>query len=125
MSCHICIEPFSIADKVAIPLHQTCDHYFHEKCIKAWLKRNNTCPCCRNQYIVTPEVEDTRKSIFDLLLKAFHDEKNTNRDRLKAAQFCQVHGVVNLDNNDITDDSREDEDDNKTMSIRSTVDLAV
>ncbi len=124
LSCHICIEPFSIADKVSIPLHRTCDHNFHEKCIKAWLKRNNTCPCCRNQYIITPEVKETRKSIFALLSKAFHNEKHTNRDRLKAAQFCQVHGIVILENNDIKDDSRKDEYDSKTVSLRSTEDLA-
>ncbi|RXH95736.1 hypothetical protein DVH24_008236 [Malus domestica] len=26
-----------------------CNHYFHAKCIDEWLRRNATCPVCRNQ----------------------------------------------------------------------------
>lgn len=28
-----------------------CEHLFHEKCIKQWIRQNNSCPICRNTVI--------------------------------------------------------------------------
>ena len=43
--CAICLEIFSIGDKVS---YLPCLHYFHSSCIKNWLKIKNKCPYCNN-----------------------------------------------------------------------------
>ena len=43
--CAICLEIFSIGDKVS---YLPCPHYFHSSCIKNWLKIKNKCPYCNN-----------------------------------------------------------------------------
>lgn len=44
--CVICKEEMGIGrDVCELP----CQHLFHWKCILPWLKKRNTCPCCRFQ----------------------------------------------------------------------------
>lgn len=40
--CSICLE-----DGYMVKL--SCDHVFHEDCIKKWLHHKNTCPLCRQE----------------------------------------------------------------------------
>lgn len=118
MICYICLDPYSIADKVAIPKHQSCDHIFHKKCITNWLIRQNSCPCCRHPYINIANKDDTS----NLLCKTLFSQQDCCS--WKSAQFCQIHGVVHPP----TDDRNKDESDveeSKTISIHSTVDLSV
>lgn len=45
--CVICKENFKINDLIIrLPF---CFHYFHEECALYWLRKNNTCPCCRKE----------------------------------------------------------------------------
>ena len=47
--CSICINDFSMRDKVKkLPL---CQHPFHEKCIDIWLKRSRECPLCKRSAV--------------------------------------------------------------------------
>mgnify|MGYP001191163556 FL=1 len=46
--CTICLEPFRKQNAVII---LSCDHKFHENCIKLWLNKNNSCPLCRENII--------------------------------------------------------------------------
>ncbi|CAN4118933.1 unnamed protein product [Withania somnifera] len=44
--CVICKEDMKLGRNVCkLP----CEHLFHWKCILPWLKKTNTCPCCRFQ----------------------------------------------------------------------------
>ncbi len=44
--CNICLENFD--PDCSILMLNTCEHYFHELCIKRWLVcENNKCPICR------------------------------------------------------------------------------
>ena len=43
--CAICLEIFSIGNKIS---YLPCFHYFHSSCIKNWLKIKNKCPFCNN-----------------------------------------------------------------------------
>ena len=43
--CVICLEVFSIGDKVS---YLPCFHYFHSFCIKNWIRIKNKCPFCNN-----------------------------------------------------------------------------
>ena len=42
--CSICLEPFHKKNSIII---LSCDHKFHENCIKLWLNKDNSCPLCR------------------------------------------------------------------------------
>nr|GEU31696.1 hypothetical protein [Tanacetum cinerariifolium] len=53
-TCPICIEEFLGQQKI-IQLTK-CKHIFHNKCILAWLSKNNrTCPLCREVLRPTPD----------------------------------------------------------------------
>ncbi len=44
--CNICMETFVAGQfKRCLP---NCKHLFHKKCIDKWLKKNASCPICRN-----------------------------------------------------------------------------
>lgn len=47
--CSICLEDFTLKEKV---INLACNHFYHEKCIKEWFKKQNTCPLCQ-QLVVT------------------------------------------------------------------------
>lgn len=42
--CVICLNNIHIGKKKL-----KCGHTFHKKCIKTWLKDENTCPICRKE----------------------------------------------------------------------------
>tara|TARA_Y100000389_G_scaffold186799_1_gene207562 strand:- start:248 stop:700 length:453 start_codon:yes stop_codon:yes gene_type:complete len=42
--CSICLDEF-IENETLFQLD--CHHYYHEKCLKGWLKNNRNCPICR------------------------------------------------------------------------------
>ena len=46
--CSICLETYLKDDKICI---LQCEHTFHEKCIKEWLKNNESCPNCRENIL--------------------------------------------------------------------------
>jgi len=46
--CSICLENYKINDKI---INLNCNHKFHKDCLKLWIKKNNTCPQCRENII--------------------------------------------------------------------------
>ncbi|KAL6174845.1 hypothetical protein ACLB2K_051490 [Fragaria x ananassa] len=45
-TCPICLEEYQAKETIrTIP---ECNHYFHANCVDKWLKKNPTCPLCRN-----------------------------------------------------------------------------
>ena len=45
IKCGICLEIFSIGDKIS---YLPCFHFFHSSCIKSWIRIKNKCPFCKN-----------------------------------------------------------------------------
>ena len=43
--CAICLEIFSIGNKIS---YLPCTHYFHSSCIKNWIRIKIKCPLCKN-----------------------------------------------------------------------------
>ena len=41
----VCLQEF-LAEELAVRL--PCSHAFHEDCVRTWLKKQHTCPTCRN-----------------------------------------------------------------------------
>ncbi|CAG9326234.1 unnamed protein product [Blepharisma stoltei] len=50
-SCSICAVEYSEKDKIIV---MECDprHFFHEECIKRWLRINSNCPICRTPFLM-------------------------------------------------------------------------
>ena len=47
--CNICMDNFVYRQyKRTLP---KCNHTFHKKCIDSWLKKNSSCPICRQEYL--------------------------------------------------------------------------
>ena len=46
--CSICLEKYKLNDKI---ISLPCSHSFHKDCLNLWLKKNNTCPQCRENII--------------------------------------------------------------------------
>jgi hypothetical protein len=46
-TCVICMDTYMKGDKInGLP---QCSHYFHAKCINAWLVGSHDCPVCRSK----------------------------------------------------------------------------
>lgn len=45
-TCPICLGTYK--SKETLRTIPECNHYFHANCIDEWLRRNTTCPLCRN-----------------------------------------------------------------------------
>ncbi len=58
--CNICFEPVPPGAENKTE----CGHTFHCGCLLKWLKKNNTCPCCRSQLYDKP----TRTDDFDRVM---------------------------------------------------------
>ena len=47
--CSICLMPFYEGDSSENVVKTTCNHFFHEKCLKEWLAKKSRCPLCRGR----------------------------------------------------------------------------
>lgn len=45
-TCSICLGEYQ--PKETIRTIPECNHYFHASCVDKWLRKNPTCPLCRN-----------------------------------------------------------------------------
>lgn len=43
-TCTICQDEFKLGQTCTM---MPCEHHYHEKCLKIWLKQENCCPLCR------------------------------------------------------------------------------
>ncbi|CAN8286157.1 unnamed protein product [Cochlearia groenlandica] len=51
-TCSICLCEYKEAEMMR--MMPECKHYFHLSCLDTWLKRNGSCPVCRNSPLPTP-----------------------------------------------------------------------
>ena len=50
-TCEICLEDAQEGEEVASSSNKDCIHEFHGNCIRQALRRQQTCPCCRRDYL--------------------------------------------------------------------------
>jgi hypothetical protein len=53
--CIICLEPILSSEFCLL----SCNHYYHENCIKEWYKKSTFCPLCSRNIILS------NRTIFD------------------------------------------------------------
>tara|TARA_R110002050_G_scaffold278936_4_gene425236 strand:+ start:1908 stop:2309 length:402 start_codon:yes stop_codon:yes gene_type:complete len=54
--CIICLQQYELDEHL---LFLPCNHYFHEECIRSWLKEKKSCPLCNRDI----DAEDPRAKI--------------------------------------------------------------
>lgn len=52
--CYICYEPLNDGRQVCVNTNKECRHGFHCECIRRWLSNHDTCPVCKNKFLVSP-----------------------------------------------------------------------
>ena len=108
--CCICLEEGS--NKF---MKLNCDHLFHEKCIKDWIRENNSCPICREKF---PEKEDENTSDIPVPENNFDGnlEENLINEFLQGITIQEEedeeeeYDENNVENNDVENDDDEEND---------------
>jgi len=54
LACSVCLSNFQPGD---VCRKLPCDHYFHQECIDAWLKKARNCPTCRGDLLGMQEIK--------------------------------------------------------------------
>lgn len=49
--CGICLLDYEIGVEVAWSPNDNCVHAYHKECIVGWLRKNDDCPLCRQEYL--------------------------------------------------------------------------
>jgi len=60
-NCVICLKDLDMDNGVLTP----CNHRYHSECFFKWIFKKRTCPLCRKELIVKPDVEE-RASLYEL-----------------------------------------------------------
>ncbi|CAN6221748.1 unnamed protein product [Urochloa humidicola] len=56
-ACAICLDELRQGQLCSeVP---ACRHIFHEGCIRAWARKNNSCPLCRAKIVAARHADDT------------------------------------------------------------------
>jgi hypothetical protein len=87
--CAVCQEPWlpllsvgeeetAAAAAAAVVREMPCGHCFHQDCLFVWLKRANTCPCCRWEL-------DTDNTDYNHVIHRRQVERMTHNAQLKCA----------------------------------------
>eukprot|EP00041_Stephanoeca_diplocostata_P010154 m.161153 g.161153 ORF g.161153 m.161153 type:complete len:266 (+) comp18048_c0_seq2:290-1087(+) len=84
--CTICIDEFEKSDACrSLP----CKHVFHTECIDLWLKKNHTCPTCKQSVVSLSSPMDLRAAQetcdFNLRLKEQRQRVSTGTDLAQSA----------------------------------------
>jgi len=51
--CYICYEPLADGTPVCVNTNKECRHGFHCRCIKPWLRSHDTCPVCKQKFLIS------------------------------------------------------------------------
>ena len=57
-ACCICLRDYRNGDKIR---KLNCNHYFHQKCIDPWVKKNIQCPLCK-QSVINAQILSKRRN---------------------------------------------------------------
>lgn len=100
--CPICLESFLLGESISFAKNTMyCNHVFHTKCIRTWLKTNSSCPCCRHSIIRSEDLHMQCNCLWyifcsfqrriTLLIKQHRELLSQCRE---TGEFCINHGLV-------------------------------
>lgn len=50
-ACAICLDEYEPGSRISQSFNRRCKHRFHHECILDWLMNDDTCPCCRQNFL--------------------------------------------------------------------------
>ena len=77
--CPICCENFDAAGGHVMLM--PCQHPFHERCLRPWLKKRHTCPLCRTALPEEPVASSSSSSSFGGFMREMEQARALERDR--------------------------------------------
>ena len=95
-NCVICLKDLDMDNGVLTP----CNHRYHSECFFKWIFKKRTCPLCRKELIVKPDVEE-RASLYELRRQidwesSLYNTLRNNVDTLDNHIFLQIRLVCFL-----------------------------
>ena len=63
MNCAICLE--TVGTILYAPFTECQHKHYHSKCIEVWRKVNDSCPICREKYLINTNQKQDFKDVFD------------------------------------------------------------
>ena len=98
--CIICLEQYQDNDSISWARNTMyCNHAFHTKCIKKWLKKKRSCPCCRYGIIRWEDMYIRCNAWNDFCFgrrpRVLSDQKHRTllRKCRETGQYCIDHGL--------------------------------
>jgi hypothetical protein len=85
--CAVCLDDFVEGDKVP---QLPCSHYFHDACVKEWLKSHHTCPTCR--FDLPTEESASSNPDLESTERGGPTERGANPDGSRASPPHPMHG---------------------------------
>lgn len=59
--CSVCFKP---GDKISVSNNPSCDHQYHQDCIRKWIKtKSHSCPVCRQHYTKRPKPSESQPGL--------------------------------------------------------------
>ncbi|XP_062569672.1 E3 ubiquitin-protein ligase TRAIP-like [Saccostrea cucullata] len=96
--CSICSELFVIDKSVAIAA-LPCGHTFYKGFLSTWLKKSNTCPCCRSPVDPTRVINQCEVDIKEAIkqyddikeaIQQYDDSSDESQSAQDLATYCSV-----------------------------------
>ncbi len=95
--CSICLECIEFnKERSEEPYFLPCMHYFHEKCIYAWLRGKVTCPICRIPIFIKSAEQLEEFNVFVEQNKSVSNDIN-----IIAREFMRINNIENVFGNEI------------------------
>lgn len=61
IECSICLDKLDKKNTVSL---DNCNHMYHDKCIREWLKKSRLCPLCRSNVDISEISSECKCLIF-------------------------------------------------------------
>lgn len=96
MCCAICLLQYGQGDLVSFSHNPSCQHHFHRECIMSWLKENNACPCCRQDYLSFGDDNEPLEGeeVGPREIVTFDHNNNINNNNNNDRQEDENHGIA-------------------------------
>ena len=86
--CGICLQELRHGESMGTI--NACDHSFHEECISRWLKRSKTCPTCRAQVEISPNLQWSRRIVS---YTSYNDHEEWYMNKVKRIAILLISAI--------------------------------
>lgn len=88
--CAICLVEYQNGDEISWSHNSSCGHAFHLDCIIEWLLTSDECPCCRRNFLLFSN-EDESDEVRDEISPPFVRDQESRLDRRLQLSSQPIH----------------------------------